>query len=288
MFDRRDRQPDDDPRGRRPGEGQEPGKARKPGERRDSDEPSEDDQTSIEELLETAGDGLAEAIEEEQRREEESSGIVVQRRDGDNVDLGATIDLLHHARQGDKKAWEILYDRFYGFLRTIVAAEAGVWLLQKEEVDDLGMQALEDVMMGLPRVEYRGHKEFIGWLRRVAKTTVLKRAEHYRRKKRPPRFETLAKGDDSGPGVRESQVMGFGDTPSTIISRRESFDRLLRRVGELRASDQEFVRLYLVFAGNMRAIAASLGITQANARMRWVRLRRKLGDDDDDEQSGAA
>ena len=105
---------------------------------------------------------------------------------------------------------------------------------------------------------------------------------------RPPRFETLAKGDDSGPGVRESQVMGFGDTSSTIISRRESFDRLLRRVGELRASDQEFVRLYLVFAGNMRAIAASLGITQANARMRWVRLRRKLGDDDDDEQSGAA
>ena len=196
--------------------------------------------------------------------------------DSGTLDLSRTIDLLHHARAGHERAWRLLHERYYGLLRGIVASDALPWLLRREEIDDLAMQALEEVLHGLHRFVYRGHDEFIGWLRRVARTTVLKRAEHYGRKKRPGDLQRLVSESSDDAGVRESQLAGAWSTPSSVNMRRESFDRLMEQVRRLRPAEQLLIRLFLEHSGDMPAVARALLLPDATVRMRWLRLRRKL------------
>ena len=190
-------------------------------------------------------------------------------------DTGRTSVLIDRARAGDGQAWRIIHRRFYGELRRVAALEAAPWLLQREELDDLAMRALEDVLKGLRRFEYRSHEEFIHWLRVVARSAVLSRAQYYACQKRPKRVRPLDVGTEEG-AVPECTVAGGDHDPVEESIEHEDIERVMHEAECLAPKERRLIQLFLLHSGEIAAMARTLDVPASTVRMRWVRLRRKL------------
>ena len=191
-------------------------------------------------------------------------------------DDDALSQTIRAAQRGCREAWAALHDDFRSLVYALVTRHAGYRLREREDVDDLAAEALLRLFQGLPRLEYRGRGPFLAWVKRLTLSTLAVRANHHNAAKRGTRtlrlFCSRAEDGDVGEDCVPSEAQG----PQDAAARRDDLAALQRCIRRLPPDDQRLVELVRRHGIDMRAIGTALGISDAAARMRWVRLRRRL------------
>jgi len=183
------------------------------------------------------------------------------------------------AQARHETGWEELHELCAERIRLLVKRLAGRRLLARETEDELVLHAIGSLFEGLPHLEYRSEGEFLAWLRRLVQSTITKRALFFRARKRPPPGLSIEPSGSEAPGgVHESQIGSPGPGPATQAQRQDEFAYLLRCARRLGEADREVLNLFLDLGDDMRALGAALGISEDAARMRWLRVRRRLID----------
>jgi RNA polymerase sigma-70 factor, ECF subfamily len=170
-----------------------------------------------------------------------------------------TAELVTAARDGDRSAFDELVRATYADMYTLAYRLTG----DEEDARDVVQDAYLRAYRGLHR--FRGDARFTTWMYRItancASTQLSKRAR--------ARHEEL---DDEGPYV---DVRGDYDPELRAASGFER-DRVAGALEELPTRLRSVIVLRDIYDLPHESIAAELGITEAAAKVRLHRARRKL------------
>src|SRR5262245_37224910 len=92
--------------------------------------------------------------------------------------------LLDGATRGDAQALEELFERHLPLLRGYVRRHAGARRLERESAGDIVQSVCREVLLDLPRFEYRGEEAFRRWFLTAALNKIRARARYYRAQRR--------------------------------------------------------------------------------------------------------
>jgi RNA polymerase sigma factor (sigma-70 family) len=197
--------------------------------------------------------------------------------DHEAQDLNRTLELVQRAQGDDREALDELFARYYGLVRRIVLANTGEALKAREDVDDIVQVALFDVFKALDRFEYRSHEEFVGFLAKVTVNAIRTRGKFYKAQKRKDDHVFI---EQLKPSVSEScevQVPAEQTGPATMATRNDEFSHVMDCALELPQTDRALLALYLMYGEDWMRIGKELGIDNDAARMRWARIRERVG-----------
>jgi len=116
------------------------------------------------------------------------------------------------------------------------------------------------------RASFRGDAKVTTWLHRIVVTTAL---GHLRRQRRRPAHQSL--DDDEA-----AEVSAPGRTPELEVADAESWSITRRAIAGLGARHADVLRLRFEEDQSEAEVAAALGITIANVKIRTHRARRAL------------
>lgn len=186
------------------------------------------------------------------------------------LDRAEETELVSRARSGDYDAFE----------RLVKSCERRVWAIawrlvgDREEAENIVQGAFLKAMEALD--SFRGEAGFCTWIGRIATNEGLEILRRRRRKDALSLDELVTESDDDGPIPRPELLADWREDPSRSVEREE-----LRRILD-RALDTLSPGLRAVFV--LRDVeglstletAESLGITEANAKVRLMRARLAL------------
>lgn len=181
-------------------------------------------------------------------------------------------ELIAAAKDGDHSAFEELVRRTYLDTYTLAHRLTG----NEEDARDVVQEAYLRAWRGIGK--FRGEAQFSTWLYRI---TANASATHQRTRRRH-RTEPLDE--------RHDPIEQHPDaSPVAVAEGRELLGRLSAAVDALPPKLRQVVVLRDVYSLPHEAIAAELGISEAAAKVRLHRARRKLRDalDERDEANGA-
>lgn len=170
------------------------------------------------------------------------------------------------AVKGDQVAMLALVRRLRPRLVRWFERRLGARLRSKTDAEDLAQESLLEICERLPDFEPRGHLEFRAWLRLILQHQISAAAR--RKEVLPPERQEI-----------DSRVPGKQETPSEVAMGTElrgKVESSLRALPEDRAA---ILRLHLYEQLGPEQIAAQLGITPGNARVRLHRARTALRED---------
>lgn len=186
------------------------------------------------------------------------------------LDRAEEAELVAKARSGDYDAFE----------RLVMSCERRVWAIawrlvgDREEAENIVQGAFLKAMEALD--SFRGESGFCTWIGRIATNEGLEILRRRRRKDALSLDELVTESDDDGPIPHPELLADWREDPSRSVEREE-----LRRILD-RALDTLSPGLRAVFV--LRDVeglstletAESLGITEANAKVRLMRARLAL------------
>ncbi len=145
---------------------------------------------------------------------------------------------------GDQQDLSSLLARYRPDLVAFAQREAGVALLRFESADDLVQNIHHKVIRATDRFEWRGEKQFLGWVFTIARNCLSDRREHWFALKR--NCGRVLRLTWSGPGADESSYRldpaGTGTGPSTFANRRELLLKATMAMNALLPRDRDIVR----------------------------------------------
>ena len=177
--------------------------------------------------------------------------------------------LVAAARAGDRAAFEELVRRTYLDTYTLAHRLTG----NEEDARDVAQEAYLRAWRGIGK--FRGEAQFSTWLYRItanASATHLRRRRRHRAEPLDERFDLVELHPDS--------------SPAAVAEGRELLARLSEAVDALPPKLRQVVVLRDVYALPHEAIATELGISEAAAKVRLHRARRKLRDALDGREEG--
>ena len=192
-------------------------------------------------------------------------------------DLNRTLELVQRAQGDDREALDELFARYYGVVRRIVLANTGEALKAREDVDDIVQVALFDVFKALDRFEYRSHEEFVGFLAKVTVNAIRTRGKFYKAQKRKDDHVFIEQLKPAANESCEVQVPAEQTGPATMATRNDEFGHVMDCALELPQTDRALLALYLMYGEDWMRIGRELGIDNDAARMRWARIRERVG-----------
>ncbi|MFB6257262.1 MAG: RNA polymerase sigma factor, partial [Flavobacteriales bacterium] len=165
---------------------------------------------------------------------------------------------LEGCMRGDRKAQELLYDRFaprmYGVCRSYADDDL--------EAQDLLQEGFIKVFQKIS--ECSKEKSLEGWIRKVI---VNNNIDLYRKKKQKKRIEE----------VRTDQDLHMDDVPIRNEGEEElNFQDLLAILRELPQGYRTVLNLYIVEGYDHKAIAESLGTSVSNSKSQYLRAKKYL------------
>lgn len=115
-------------------------------------------------------------------------------------------------------------------------------VLRFESADDLVQGVHLRALSGGGEFEYRGDKEWLGWLYALARSHIADRHAHWSAlKRRPSRLLRLTGGATDDPDAA-AEPAGSATGPSTFASRREQLATAVRALALLLPRDRDLVR----------------------------------------------
>ncbi|MBL8739141.1 MAG: sigma-70 family RNA polymerase sigma factor [Planctomycetes bacterium] len=181
--------------------------------------------------------------------------------------------LLARWHAGDTSALAELVELHLPWLQQHVRGRLGDFLARHAEPQDYLQDAVLDFLRYAPRFVVRDEKQFRGLLVRVVENTLLDRNEWFRAKRRD-----MAR---NGPLPTDSVLaldpaFQRSETPSREVAAREQRDWVRLGLEVLPAADRRILVLREWEDRSFAEIGAELGLTEAAARMRWVRAVGRL------------
>ena len=158
-------------------------------------------------------------------------------------DQERTVILVDQAKAGDREAFDRLFARFQGRLRSTVESWSRFQLGAKIGVDDLLQESFVRAFRSLERFEWQGDDSFFRWLCGIAKRALAQAIQEQRT------------GQGTG---NHSSVAGSGPTQSKISRRVERFERLEEALQSLTPEYREVLLLSRVEGLKTKEIAARM------------------------------
>jgi RNA polymerase sigma-70 factor (ECF subfamily) len=183
--------------------------------------------------------------------------------------------LLARWHQGDSAALASLVELHLPWLERHVRSRLGAFLGRLADPGDYLQDAVLDFLRDAPRFQVGTEAQFRGLLARVVEHTLLDRHDWFRSKRRDMARNTPLP-TDSVLGLDPS--FQRSETPSREVAAREQANWVRLGMELLPAADRRLLVLREWEQRSFGEIGAELGLTEAAARMRWVRAVNRLGD----------
>lgn len=170
-------------------------------------------------------------------------------------------ELVAAAQAGDRSAFEELVRQTYLDTYTLAHRLTG----NEEDARDVAQDAYLRAWRGIGK--FRGEAQFSTWLYRItanASATHLRKRRRHRAEPLDERIDPIEQHPDA--------------SPVAVAEGRELLGRLSAAVDALPPKLRQVVVLRDVYSMPHEAIAAELGISEAAAKVRLHRARRKLRD----------
>ena len=165
-----------------------------------------------------------------------------------------TRDLLGRAREGDRDAFGVLYDRYHQYVLTYLMSMGTTY----EESWDLMQETFLHAWRGLHTLNLQADVQFGGWLRRTAHNVLLKRL---RRQSKARLVSASAENFPEIPDVDAAR-------PEDQVARSADYTALLHCMERLGVELRRIVISKFVYGLSGREIAEKLGLAEGSVRNR--------------------
>lgn len=175
--------------------------------------------------------------------------------------------LIERAQRGDREAQDALFQQHLPGVHAWVRLKCSDLVRQRESSLDIVQSVFRQVLMDLPKFEYRGPNGFRNWLLTYAENKLRNREQFHRAERRSPAHETDAS---------LSHFYASICTPSQLFSAKEQVERFERAFAELTPKDQELVLLAKFEQLSHVAIGERVGLTEAASKKALSRALVRL------------
>lgn len=188
----------------------------------------------------------------------------------------STESLVQKAQAGDRPAMERLLRRHANHLRRLIELIAGPRVRRQVEVEDLLQDAYVRVIQGLKKFQWMSNRSFRNWLGGIAAHVVQDRARRIHTKKSGGgRVEALGERPDVEMNGQVFLAVAF-PSPSTVLRRKERFERLQAAMDALQGDYREVIILARVRGLRMADVGAHMNRSREAASVLLLRALRKL------------
>jgi RNA polymerase sigma-70 factor (ECF subfamily) len=179
-----------------------------------------------------------------------------------------TRHLVAMAQDGDESALNQLCKAYGTRVLWIVRLRMGAELRSKLESMDLVQDAFVSALKDLGKFTYKNEGDFLRWLSRIAENRLRGHLQRLHANKRDIRKEVRV--NDRRRTTEDSFVAALGaldtTTPSSIMSKKEEFDKLARAIDVLTPQYREVIVLTKIEGLSYKEIADRLGKSSEAAR----------------------
>lgn len=193
-----------------------------------------------------------------------------------------TAELLQKAREGENAAVEDLLGRHREAVRRMIHLRLDPAIAQRLDASDVVQDVLLEASRRLSEYLKAPAMPFHLWLRHLAKDHLIDahRRHHLAQKRGVNRERPLAPADWAQRSSLElaAQLLDQEQTPASAAIQHELEDRLRSALDRLDEDDRDVILMRHYEQLSNQEVAASLGLTEAAASMRYLRAVRKLRD----------
>jgi RNA polymerase sigma-70 factor, ECF subfamily len=183
-------------------------------------------------------------------------------------DRGAPHDLFERLSRGEPGAIDEVCRRYGPRVAAIARRKMGGRLRGRIETADVVQESMADIVRDASRSRFPSEAAFLRWTTAVVEHTVLDEVRRWDGARRGFGLEIEADGRDG--------TDPFGETPSRIVRRRETSEKISEGLALLSSSDRKVVIARMILELKWADVAASLGSSVAAAQMRFGRARGRL------------
>jgi len=171
--------------------------------------------------------------------------------------------LVARAARNDREAIESLLVQHLPGLEAYLRLRMGPVMRAKESASDLVQSVCREVLLDLPRFEYRGEAAFRHWLYQQAAHKLIDRHRGLTADKRDPARERVL-GDAESAAVLSAYATLC--TPSRAVSAREALQRVEQAFDALPEDYKEAITLHRMVGLSHAEIAAHMGRSEGAVR----------------------
>lgn len=175
--------------------------------------------------------------------------------------------LMSRYRDGDARAFELLYERHRGPLYRYFLRQCGVAAVAEELYQDVWMKLIR------ARADYEVRAKFTTWLYHMAHNRLI---DHYRRTQHelPLSYASDSEDDPLDHVAADPRI-----EPENELDRRRQVRRLLQLVGDLPEAQREAWLMRAEGGLSLEEIAATTGVNAetAKSRLRYATKRLRHG-----------
>ena len=179
--------------------------------------------------------------------------------------------LLRRAVAGNREAAGEVLQHFEGPLRASIQRLLGQELRRRVDAEDVYQSTVALALRDLDRVEFKGERALLGWLRTIAEHRIGEVARRHRAAKRDVRKERPLKAAGQPPSERTSPTQG--------AARGEVRGRLEAAVAALPDRERCVVELHTYEGLSFQEVAETMGLKgKSSARHLFQNALHKMGD----------
>ena len=177
--------------------------------------------------------------------------------------------LIQTAKSGCDQAMIQLVNQFEAYALMVAENQISGALQAKFGASDIVQMSLMEAHESINQFDGSSENEFRGWLRRIVMNNLLDQSKQFTK----TRKRSLAREDSATKVALQASKQ---QTPSSILSRKESDHELKRLVDDLPERQKFVVEARHRFGLSYLSIAQKLEISEANARQLWSRAIKSL------------
>ncbi len=177
-------------------------------------------------------------------------------------------ELLIAARDGDNSALSEIWTRLRAYLRLTADHDLDGILQNKMDASDIVQQSLMEAHQGFSRFRGQSEHEIRAWLVRLVRHNLIDARRRF--------VETDKRNVSRELSAHTRALPGPDKTPSSLVSRKEQDEELMRAVTLLPARNQQILELRHRQGLSHAEIAEELGMTEMAARQLWSRTVDQL------------
>lgn len=169
-------------------------------------------------------------------------------------------DLVARAAGGDRSAADALVRHVDRPVRAAIERRLSADLRRRVDTDDVFQSTIRVALAELPRFEYRGERQFVGWLAAIAERRIVDLARMHRAECRDVAREAH--------GVDADLVPAAGTSPTQRVVRDETACDLRTAVASLPEDERRVVELRSFEGLPFGEIARRVGLADRHAARR--------------------
>ena len=193
--------------------------------------------------------------------------------------VSRSMDLVRLAQEGDQKALNELFGRYYPRVRRIASMRLGRQLRRHLDSDDIAQRTFIGAVRAFDNFEMRNERSLIHWLGKIAEHQIRDAADFHHAQKRDSRRDVAlaAVRDAQESGEIVYEPIETGPQPLEDLVQHENAEAVLEALGDLRPRYREVIIVRQFEGSDWATVADVVGVASPDAaRMLYARAVTEL------------